>query len=202
MGAKLSTGVRELDRQLGDGIRRGSMVTLSADPAVQRETLVGAMLSGRDALYLATARPVESVQSTEADERTIVHPVSAAQPIDDAIEAINGVSGVDWIVVGTVDVLERADYERYLSFLQRLQRAAGKADSIVLLNALRGSDTDERAMTRHLSDVVMELELRENGSELATRLTVPKTRREDPPDEALKLSLGKQVRIDTSRDIA
>lgn len=202
MGAKLSTGVRELDRELGDGIRRGSLVTLSADPAVQRETLVGAMLSGRPALYLATARPVESVQSTEADERTMVHPVSAAQPIDDATEAINGVSGVDWIVVGTVDVLERADYERYLSFLQRLQRAAGQADSIVLLNALRGSDTEQRAMTRHLSDVVMELELRENGSELTTRLTVPKTRGDDPPEEALKLSLGEKVRIDTSRDIA
>jgi KaiC/GvpD/RAD55 family RecA-like ATPase len=202
MGEKLETGVRELDRQFGGGISRGSLVTLSAEPAVQRETLVGALLSNRQALYLATARPVESVQSTEADEDTVVHPLSPSQPIDDAIGVVDGLPAVDWIVVGTVDVLERQGYERYLSFLQRLQRAAGSADSIVLLNALDGVDSEERALTRHLSDVVMELELRENGSDLVTRLRVPKTRGDDPPDEVLKLQLGKQVRIDTSRDIA
>jgi KaiC/GvpD/RAD55 family RecA-like ATPase len=204
MAERLRTGVRELDRQFDGGFRRGSLVTLSADGAVQRGTLVGAFIRDAPALYLTTARPVESVKSTEAGAETIVHPLSPAQPIDDASEALNGMPEVDWLVVGTVDVLERQGYARYLSFLQRLQRAATRTDSVVLLNALAGpaADTEERSLTRHLADVVMELVVEENGADLETRLRVPKARCDDPPDEVLKLALGRDVRIDTSRDIA
>jgi hypothetical protein len=57
-------------------------------------------------------------------------------------------------------------------------------------------------LTKHLSDVVFELETEREGTELVTRLAVPKVRGRDPPEDVLKLSLGASVTIDTSRDIA
>jgi KaiC/GvpD/RAD55 family RecA-like ATPase len=203
MEDRVQTGVRELDRQLDGGLDRGSAVTLTAPGATQRGTFVRQLLSGREGLYLAPARPVESIKSEEAaDGDVAVQPVSPEQPIDDAVDVLNGLPAVDYIVVGTVDVFERQPYARYLSFLKRLQNAASAAESIVLLNALDTASTEKRELTEHLSDVVMELAFEQEGTDLVTRLTVPKVRGRDPPDDVLKLQLGSRVAIDTSRDIA
>jgi KaiC/GvpD/RAD55 family RecA-like ATPase len=203
MGQRIETGIRELDRQLEGGLTRGRTVMLSGSGGTQRGTFVRQLLANREALYLAPARPVASVEATEGAEGEVaVQPVSADKPIDDSVEVLNGMPAVDWIVVGTVDVLERQSYSRYLSFLKRLGKAAAAADSIVLLNALETADTEARELTKHLSDVVFELETEREGTELVTRLAVPKVRGRDPPEDVLKLSLGSSVAIDTSRDIA
>jgi len=53
-----------------------------------------------------------------------------------------------------------------------------------------------------MADVVFDLQQKYDGTEVDTRLAVPKFRGGQALSETIKLELGERVRVDTSRDIA
>lgn len=62
MGARLSTGVQELDRALRGGLAPATLVVLQTPPGSQGELLLKEFVLAQATLYLTTTRTVESVR--------------------------------------------------------------------------------------------------------------------------------------------
>lgn len=63
MGEPLSTGIRELDREIGGGIAPGSVVVVRTPPESQGELLLKELSLAHDTLYLTTTRTEEAVRA-------------------------------------------------------------------------------------------------------------------------------------------
>ncbi|MFB6353018.1 MAG: RAD55 family ATPase [Halobacteriales archaeon] len=206
--ARLPTGVEALDRQLEGGLLPGSVVAYLAPPASQSELLLMEMTSQRNSLYLSTARSEGAVR--EAFERTqaptgdpVVQYVPADAPLDNARQLFRSVDGEANVIVDPMDTLERSDPARYQTFLNELQNHMGNTGSVAMLHCMSGDAEPElRGMTKHMADVVFDLEVVYDGAEVETRLAVPKFRGGNALEETIKLELAERVRVDTSRDIA
>lgn len=62
MGAWVSTGVEELDRELDGGIAPASVVLLQTPPESQGELLLKELALAQETLYLSTTRPPDAVR--------------------------------------------------------------------------------------------------------------------------------------------
>jgi hypothetical protein len=100
-------------------------------------------------------------------------------------------------------MLERVDGTRYRNFLNDLRNHMFNTGGVAVLHCL-SSDHEPRlrTTTMHMADVVLDLATVVNGSDVETRLAVPKFRGGVALSETIKLELGERVRVDTSRDIA
>jgi hypothetical protein len=72
----------------------------------------------------------------------------------------------------------------------------------VLHAASSGERAPLRDVTESFADIVLQVEVERNGSQIEHLLSVPKFRANDLPGETIKLELGRDVQVDTSRDIA
>lgn len=210
MTDRLSTGVNALDRELGGGVYPGSIVLLTAPPASQSEPLLHALMRRHRTRYVTTRRNERAV--AESLDRVFrggeaEYSVSFAgldEPLANVREAIALVEDDSAVVVDTVDPLERiGDADRYLTFLNEFKDALLRTDSVGFLHASSSAHRSElRDITESVADVVWKLAVERNGSEVDQLLSVPKFRGGDLPGETIKLVLGRDVRVDTSRDIA
>jgi KaiC/GvpD/RAD55 family RecA-like ATPase len=208
MVTKLSTGVDVLDRQLGGGLPAGSVVAYTAPPESQAELLLYEFTRPRETLYLTTQRTEQSVQ--DALDRTTaptgdprVEYAAGDAPLENASRQFRNVEGEANLIVDPVDMLERQDGTRYRNFLNALGNHMQNIGGIAVLYCLDGTNIPEqRDATVHMADVVLRLTVEMNGTDVESRLIVPKFRGGNAPDEAIKLELSERVRIDTSRDIA
>lgn len=210
MVSDVSTGVSELDEQLGGGIAPGSLVTIRADPASQAELfLYRAAATANDACYITTARSKRAIEETLDSQPFLVRSTTIrAADDDEPVESVSGLlpeiatSGVGTIVVDKIDVLERGGRSRYRTFLNDLQELLRQNGSVAFLYATRGYEPPPcRDTTEYLSDVLVDLEL--SLSETAvTRLAVPKNRTGSALRETLDVELTDEIVIDQSRDIA
>jgi KaiC/GvpD/RAD55 family RecA-like ATPase len=206
--SRLSTGVDVLDRQLGGGFPPGSVVAYTTPPASQAELLLYEMTRPRPALYLSTTRTEIAVE--DALERTNaptgdprIRYIEGDDPLGNVEGRFRDVSGESTLIIDTVDVLERDERPRYQNFLNELQNHMQNTGGLAVLHGLNGQDVSRlRDLTHHLADVVLDLKVDTEGSEVEATLAVPKFRGGRPPTETLTLELDDRVRIDTSRDIA
>lgn len=206
--ARLPTGIDALDRELEGGLLPGSVVAYEAPPASQSELLLMEMTSQRDSLYLTTARSegavrqaFDLVQAPTGDP--VVKYVPADAPLDNARQLFRTVEGEANVIVDPTDTLERTDAARYQTFLNELQNHMGNTGSIAVLHCLAGETAPElRDLTKHMADVVFDLNVVYDGAEVVARLAVPKYRGGNALEETIKLELADRVRVDTSRDIA
>ncbi|PSQ58219.1 hypothetical protein BRD18_06105 [Halobacteriales archaeon SW_7_71_33] len=75
--------------------------------------------------------------------------------------------------------------------------------SFAFLHCLDGNDPpSNRDTTEHTADVVFDLETSVRGTDLVTRLSVPRFRGGSALTETVELELTDTVAVDTSRDIA
>lgn len=210
MTGRLSTGVPELDRELGGGVYPGSIVVVAAPPASQSEALLHATMRERRTRYVTTRRNENAVSKTLARVFTdgaagfSVKYAGLDEPLANVREAIALVEEDAAIIVDTVDPLERVDdADRYVTFLNELKDALLATGSLGILHA---SATQNRAhlrdVTESFADLVLEVDVERSGSQIEHMLSVPKFRANDLPSETVKLNLGRDVRVDTSRDIA
>jgi len=204
---KLSTGVGVLDRQLNGGLPAGSVVSYVAPPESQAELLLFELTRARDTLYVTTDRTEQAVRDTleaagiSSDVR--VSYVAGDMPLENARDVFRDLGEESNLIIDPVDVLENADRTRYRNFLNSVRNHMYNTGSIAMLHCLDGNRTpDQRDTTLHMADVVLDLQMRYDGSDLVTHLAVPKLRGGKALDETVKLQLSDEVRIDTSRDIA
>jgi KaiC/GvpD/RAD55 family RecA-like ATPase len=208
VGARVSTGIEPLDRELGGGVFPGSVVALTAPPASQSEPLLHASMRERPTLYLTTRRAAAVVEADldralSGDDYDVVA-LGGEDRLAEAREAIEGIGEGHNVVVDTVEpLISGADTDRYVDFLNDLKERLLATDSVALLHCVGSTDRPAaHDITLGIADVVWDLTVRVNGTDLENRLSVPKFRGGDILDETIKLELGETVRVDTSRDIA
>jgi KaiC/GvpD/RAD55 family RecA-like ATPase len=205
---RLSTGIDVLDRQLSGGLPAGSVVAYRAPPDSQGELLLFELADTRETLYLTTDRTEQAVKdtldSTPATSREVgVRYVAGDAPLENTKQLFRDVTGEANLIVDPVDVLESTDRARYRNFLNTLSNHMHNTGGVAVLHCLDGAHPPEqRDTTLHMADAVFDLQVTVDGTELVTRLAVPKFRGGAALNETVKLDLGERVRIDTSRDIA
>lgn len=208
MPERLRTGIDVLDRKLSGGIPAGSIVALSADPASQAELFLYELSATRGTLYLTLDRTSDAVKQSfdSATTRTgkpTIRDVTGDAPLDNASKLVTALPESSNLIIDPVDVLERHEPARYRIFLNELQNHIANTGGLALLHCLDGHDVPPlRDTTKHMADVVFELETRVNGDRIENRLGVRKFRGGRALQDIIKLELTEQVSIDTSRDIA
>lgn len=208
MVGRLETGIDVLDRKLDGGLPPGCVVAYTADPASQSELLLYELTAARGTLYLTTERSDKLVRHAietsmaRVGSPTVRH-LTAEDSLEEASRLISALPDGANLIVDTMDVLERTDRDRYVSFLNELKMHMLETGSIAILHCLTGpGEPENRSATTHVSDVVFDLKTTVGAAELENHLTIPKFRGGGAPTESIKLELTEAVEIDTSRDIA
>jgi KaiC/GvpD/RAD55 family RecA-like ATPase len=208
MAGRLETGIEVLDRKLDGGLPPGTIVAMTAEPASQSELILYELTAARGSLYLTTERSDQAVR--DAIEKTnapvgspTVRDISGSEPLDQANRLIRALPEGANLIIDTANVLERGDRNRFRNFMTELQTHMVNTGSIAFMHCMKEqSPPQNRSSTKHMADVVFDLETEVRGSELENRLTVPKFRGGTALKESIKLELADEVAIDTSRDIA
>ncbi|WP_436343474.1 RAD55 family ATPase [Natronorubrum sp. FCH18a] len=208
MVGRLDTGIDVLDRKLDGGLPPGCIVAYTAEPASQSELLLYELTAARGTLYLSTERSDDAIRHaiesspSEVGSPTVRH-VTSENPLEEATRLIGALPDGANLIIDTMDVLEDADTDEYVSFLNELKSQMLDTSSIAVLHCLKGDDVPVgRTRTFHAADAVFDLRTETAGSELENHLTIPKFRGGAQPTDAIKLELTEEVAIDTSRDIA
>jgi len=208
MVERLRTGIDVLDRKLEGGIPAGSIVSMQAAPASQAELFLYELTATRGTLYLSLDRSEDAVaasidsSTTRTGDPTVRH-VGGDAPLDNAAKLVSALPETSNLIIDPVDVLEGGEGARYRNFLNELQNHIYNTGSLAIVHCLDGVDVPRhRDTTLHMSDIVFDLETRVNGDRIENRLTVPKFRGGAAVSDVIKLELGEEVAIDTSRDIA
>jgi KaiC/GvpD/RAD55 family RecA-like ATPase len=208
MAGRLETGIEVLDRKLDGGLPPGTIVAMTAEPASQSELILYELTAARGSLYLTTERSDQAVR--DAIEKTnapvgspTVRDISGSEPLDQANRLIRALPEGANLIIDTANVLERGDRNRFRNFMTELQTHMVNTGSIAFMHCMKEQTPPQnRSSTKHMADVVFDLETQVRGSELENRLTVPKFRGGTALKESIKLELSDEVAIDTSRDIA
>lgn len=209
---RLSTGIDALDDHLNGGPRPGSLVSARTPPASQFGGLVYPLMRQRPTVYLTTVRVEEAVRDeleyVLGDEAEfVVESVGTANPIRSVNRALEQTDGVfddlHNIVIDSINPLERTDkYNRYVDLLNGLKSHMLRTGGLVLLHC---SEREQRLQLRELtlavSDLVFDLDIVTEKNTVENRLTIPKYRGEDGVEEVIKLKLGRETEVDTSRNL-
>lgn len=204
----MSTGVDAIDRELGGGLRPGTLVCLAAPAASQSEAILNSVLLERHTLYVSTLRTEPVIQDEldgggfQLSDISIKH-VGVTTPIKNALDEIEKIDGQVNVVVDSMNALEATDsHENFISFMNSLKTHMVNTGSIAMLHCLTDHPPRYREDTFSMADAVWRLDLSDDGTALQNRLMVPKIRNEDRPDDVISLDLGREVQVDLSRDIA
>jgi len=192
---RFTTGIDSLDAQLGGGIPNGSVVSVVAEPNSQSEQLLYALTAARGTLYLSVERSQSLVQ--EAVETAAVTPgepvirhLDGPDILSEAMEFVESLPDGANLVIDSMDLVERADRERFQKFMNGLLDRVRETESVVFLHCLDSEDEPAlRPLTTHFADLVFELEVTMNVAGVSQRLTVPKHRGEPIPQETIELDL-------------
>jgi len=210
---RLSTGVEELDRQFresaggAEGLPPGSLVAVEAPAGSQVEPLVWSFMTERPSVYVPTVRSGDAVRDelddVVAGAEYTVRDVGFDTPVRDCSDAIELVDREANVVVDPVTPLEDEGGDRYVKFLNGLQRHLTNVGGLGVVVAPKvESGSRSRQHTLGVADLVWELHTEASAGSVETYLIVRKFRGGEVPDEPVSLDLGRRVRVDTSRDIA
>jgi len=172
-------GVEGIDARLGEPLRPGSVVALSAAPASPSEELLYPPAAANPGRYLTTLRGAAEVRahagrSVDADSLD-VREATASSLLDDPTGSLSGLDARSVVVLDPVTELEREGRERYRSFLDTLVRAVRTTESVALLHCLRMNPRAlQRDLTLAAADAVLELEtyVDEDGGPVVTLSTL------------------------------
>lgn len=203
---KISVGVSNLDKKLGGGLRRGSLVTLQTPASSNSDVLVSEFISGNDTTYVTTQRSKKAVsmsfsETKQFDTDNVEIIEATGEDLESQIIDTLEHSSSDIFIIDKIDELE--NHPNYLKILRQLQEQAYESSAVCyLIRCEDGESNGER--TRSVSDYVFEFSIKFDGNKLVNRLAVTKSRFGSTINEVMKLdiSLENGVSLDTSRDIA
>lgn len=208
---KLSTGIEILDNPeyLDGGFPEGSVVTLIADPVATAELFLFDLAEARYTNYLTTSKPVPAVKhqleqlQRSPDDFHVIDLYSADDPVVNATMALDEVSPGENIIVDNFSDLVQIDgYERVLN---KIYQVSHDQDCLTYLFMFRDSDATlsyHESRVPYMSDVVMQMKTSVEGEKVENRLSITKLRGMTPPEKTVKLNIGEEIEVDTSRDIA
>jgi KaiC/GvpD/RAD55 family RecA-like ATPase len=208
---KLSTGIDILDNPeyLKGGFKKGSVVTLIADPISTAELFMYDIASMRPTNYFTTSRSEEAVRSNleimerSPEEFDVIDVFSADEVFRTVVEGLEDVGREENIIIDTVSDLARHD--RFDDILDTVYRVSHETNSVTYLYMIKeNSETMDYVESRipYLSDVVMKVTTGLEGEKIENRLAISKLRGQTPPEKTIKLIIGEEITVDTSRDIA
>jgi KaiC/GvpD/RAD55 family RecA-like ATPase len=206
---QVSTGIDAIDRQLGGGVRTGSVVAMSAPLGSQSETIIKTFMRERPTVYVSTVRN-ETVVRDELDRagqrsgQVTIEYAGVTDPIEEARSVLAQVDGAINLVIDPVSPLERTDDpSHYVEFLNELKVHLTQTGSVAMLHCPTDGDRPaNREYTFSIADLVWELEVEKEGAYLENKLVIPKNRENDQVDDIITVQLGRDVTVDLSRDIA
>lgn len=203
----LSTGIQSLDRRLEGGLRPGSIVALTAPPASQSAPLFRALMGERPTLYVTTFRTEDAVLDelnylARPNEEVTVEHVGITKPIKGIYNSLQRVEGRRNVIVDVANPMENERRERYVDFLNGLKRYLLDSGSMALLHCTKSTPApDLRDVTLTIADVVWDLDVVVKNDTVENQLTVPKFRAREVVDDVIKLDLGLEATVDTSRGL-
>lgn len=208
---KLSTGIEILDNPeyLEGGFPKGSVVTLLANPIATAELFMFDLASVRKTNYFTTSRSEEAVNQNldimkrSPDNFEVVDLFEADDVFDTLMEGLENVGNEENIIIDTVSDL--VDHNRFDDMLDVVYRVSHETDSVTYLYMIKEDGetmTYEESRVPYLSDVVMRMMTGIEGENVENRLAISKLRGQTPPPKTIKLNIGEEIVVDTSRDIA
>lgn len=203
----LSTGVRELDRQLGGGVPAGRIVAFTTPPDTQSELFVRNLLAERHTYYLSTFRSTREIREqfgpeVRADRSLRVDRVDPQRLLMNPDSYLSRLPEGANLVVDATNELESFDQAAYASFLDAVSDRVRAAGGVCLLFCFEAPTTpDGRGLTLRRADLTWRLSLEVDSADVVTTLTVTKFRGEQPIGEPIKLELTDDVTVDTSRNL-
>lgn len=211
---RLSMGLDALDEHLDGGPRPGTLVALTAPPASQAGGLFYALMRQRPTLYITTLRNEDAVRdeleyALEDEVEYTIRSVGSKNPLRNVNRAIEtadtvGTAGSERnIVIDTMNPLERSGkYDRYIDLLNAIKTYLLDAGGIAMcLCTELEREPELRDVTLTISDLVMDLGVVSDKSTVENHLTVPKFRSREAVEEVIKLKLGREALVDTSRNL-
>lgn len=204
---RITTGITYLDRQLNGGLPEGTITSIVSRPASQVNPLLYTFMKDRSWLYVTTYRSKNAVEN-ELDDLlwgdVRVEHVGVDRPVRNCHKILQKVDEPRHVIVDTMNPLEETDREaQYVGLLNGLKEYLLDTGTIALLHCTEhDKPPSARGVTLTMADVVWELELVVEGNTVENRLTVPKYRCRKVVDEVIKLDLGQEVDVDTSKNIA
>lgn len=209
MAGEFRTGIQSLDRELPDGILPGSLVLLKARPDTQSELLLQTFSNNRDTVYITVHRDKPLVEERLKNSPFLTNmphiiDISQSSPLDDLKQKIQSIPEDCYVIIDSIDLIERLDSDRYRNFLNEFQNALVNTESVGFMHAYKyekQSPPTARVMTEGICDVIFNLQFSDDGEDINNRLVVSKFRGGKALDKSLKLTLTDTVDVDTSRDI-
>lgn len=208
---KLSTGIEILDNPeyLEGGFPKGSVISLIANPIATAELFLYDLAETRATTYFTTARSSDSIEKSleilgrSPEEFNVVDLYSADDTFDEAMAALEDVGEEENIIFDTFSDVVRHD--RGDEILDLTYRVSHETDSVTYLYLVNEGDemrTYEESRVPHVSDIVMRMITGIEGEKVENRLAISKMRGHRPPPKTVKLNIGEEIEVDTSRDIA
>lgn len=207
---RYSTGLTFLDSRLDGGIPIGKLLTLTAPAGSQSELLLYHLATTKPMLYVSTANPAEAELRAAIEATAVPDPldlefehVTPRELLADPDRYLARIRPESFVAIDPIDGLERAEYDRYLSFVNELKQRLRETDSVGIFHALDTEPIPEsRRLTLKRTDYVWRLEQIVLSREISNRLLVTKARGGRALSEPIPLAISDHVRVDTSRRIA
>lgn len=209
---KLETGIDILDSRLNGGLPTGSVVAFISNPMAMSELFLYELAATRTTHYFTTSRSPESIEGSleslgeESDNINFVDVGSVDDYKAEFInEHLNEVEPEENIIFDTFSDMTHNQKDRYVEVLNNIYETNQENGGITYLYMVKGNDdpfTHEENKVIHVADVIFRIVFNISGEQVENRLAIPKLRGGSPPDQTIKLKIGRTVTIDTSRDIA
>lgn len=211
---KYTTGIHGLNRELDGGIKPGTLVAIETDADSQGDSILRQLAAQQPTLYISTTRTEKNVEEWLQDHELVVDMThihvkhiggdhkSAA--IDDYLDHLT--TPVN-IIIDPVNRMKSEDIEEYIQTLHHLKSHIQRTRRIGYLHVhdcLQCSADDNCqhcTATYRASDMIWKIESEVTGKEINTLLAVTKRRAGSTPRKPLKLEMGADITIDTSRNI-
>lgn len=177
---------------------------LASPPASQCNPLFYSFLKDRAWLYLSIYRSEAAVERelehTSAGDVRAKH-IGVDQPVKNMYHILEQIETDRHVIVDTINPLEAKGYSEYADLVNGLKDYLIDTDRIALSHCTTGTPPALREVTLTMADIVFKLEFTDDVS-TENRVTVPKYRCKEAVDEVIKLGLGQDVSVDTTRNIA
>lgn len=202
------TQLRALDRELNGGIPAGSVVMLRAPPEVATEKLLTAVLrANTPSIHASILRPAQPVRQEYQAENPETSPqvvnIDTSGVFSESSDLLRQAEHTQMVAYDPIDELEQRGADQYYDFLRTASQVARAEQTVIMLHGhTRPSQTPARARTLAAVDTVFTISQEFSGQQVDYYLSVSRNRLGKRPDERLKLNIGDDVALDTSRDIA
>lgn len=197
------TGIAGLDKELGGGVKPGTLVAIETDAASQGDSLLRHLAAQQPTLYISTMRTEENVKEWLQDYQlvtdmthiqvTYIDGDSKLKVIDECLDQLTTPVNV---IIDSVNRLDCEVVEEYIQTLHHIRSHIQDTHRIGYLhvqdclNCTPNDNCQNCAATYRSADMVWEISSEVTDEEITTRLAVTKRRAGATPEKPLEAEYG------------